>query len=88
MAQDLLVEFMKDEDVLELILLPSNKEYRSIKDKVKKANALKNNIWKKTFGNPTWNNNKFAHGLSLLSAVALSSGTQAVLGKTAKGLLK
>ena len=88
MTQDLLVEFIKDPHVKELILLPENDRYPTIEDKLSRAKYLKNKIWQKTFGNPTWNNDKFAQGASLLSAVALSSGTQAVLGKTTKGMVK
>jgi len=88
MTQDLLEEFIKDPYVKELILLPENDRYSTIKQKKDRAKYLKNKIWQKTFGNPTWNNDKFAQGASLLSAVALSSGTQTVLGKTASGMVK
>ena len=69
MVQDLLIEFANDPDVKELINLPGNKDYPSFKEKFKQANILKNKIWQKTFGNPTWNNTKLAQGVSLISAV-------------------
>lgn len=84
MVQDTLIEFVKNPNTQELLALPGNRDYPTIREKYERAKILKNNLWNETYGNADWRMDKGIQGLSLLAAVALTSGTQLAIKETAK----
>ena len=84
MVQETLVEFLKHPSTKELAQLPWNKQYPDMKSKYQRAKHLKNELWKDTYGNKDWRIEKGITGLSLLSAVALTSGSQFLIKQGAK----
>jgi len=87
MVQDVLVEFVKSPHTKELMNLPNDARYPTLDKKMERARELKNKLWKETFGSREWRDSKAIQGISLLAAVALSSGTQQILARTATGTI-
>lgn len=82
MVQETLVDFLKNPNTKELIGLAADPKYPTIEDKYQRAKILKNNLWKETYGNENWRADKGIAAVSLLAAVALTSGTQYLAKET------